>query len=74
MLKKKFGKIIKGDKKNNLDKFYKIISSLTQINTFRVTELYANCVEIMSLEDSRFVKNDTNILLILQKTITHQLE
>lgn len=70
---KKFGKIIKGDK-NNLDKFYKIISSLTQINTFRVTELYANCVEIMSLEDSRFVKNDTNILLILQKTITHQLK
>lgn len=62
MLKKKFGKkIIKGDKKNNLDKFYKIISSLTQINTFRVTELYANCVEIMSLEDSRFVKKTIQI-------------
>ncbi|HPU59885.1 MAG TPA: PD-(D/E)XK nuclease family protein [Defluviitoga tunisiensis] len=55
-VEKSLEKIIKGDKKNNLDKFYKIISSLTQINTFRVTELYANCVEIMSLEDSRFVK------------------
>ncbi|MFY9356756.1 MAG: PD-(D/E)XK nuclease family protein, partial [Defluviitoga tunisiensis] len=55
-VEKSLEKIIKGDKKNNLDKFYKIISSLIQINTFRETERYANCVEIMSLEDSRFVK------------------
>src|SRR5690606_10081196 len=55
-VEKSLEKIIKEDQKINIDKFYKIISSLTQINTFRVTELYANCVEIMSLEDSRFVK------------------
>lgn len=55
-VEKSLEKIIKEDQKINIDKFYKIISSLIQINTFRETERYANCVEIMSLEDSRFVK------------------
>ena len=55
-VKNSLEKLLKSNKKLNLNKFYKIISSLIQIETYRETERYANTVEIMSLEDSRFVK------------------
>jgi len=55
-VEKSLEKIIKEDQKISLDKFYKIISSLIQVDTFRETERYANCVEIMSIDDSRFVE------------------
>lgn len=49
-------KILKSDKNLGIEKFYKILSSLIQIETYRESERYDNTVEIMSLEDSRFVK------------------
>ena len=47
-------KIIK-DKKINISKFYRIISDLSEIETFKSSEKYSNTVEIMNLSDSRFV-------------------
>jgi len=50
------GKILKSDKNLGIEKFYTMINSLIQIEAYRESERYDNTVEIMSLEDSRFVK------------------
>lgn len=52
---KSLEKLLKNEKNIKIEKFYKIISELTQIETFRDSERYSNTIEIMNLSDSRFV-------------------
>lgn len=49
-------KILIKENSLGIEKFYKIISSLIQIETFRESESFDNTVEISTLEDSRFLK------------------
>lgn len=50
-------KILKKNKKKRikLDEYFRIISDLTEIETYRDSERYHNTVEIMNLNDSRFI-------------------
>ena len=52
---KSLEKLLRKEKNIKIEKFYKIISELTQIETYRDSERYSNTVEIMNLSDSRFV-------------------
>ncbi|MGM0641567.1 MAG: PD-(D/E)XK nuclease family protein [Thermotogota bacterium] len=52
---KSLEKMLRKEKNIKIEKFYKIISELTQIETYRNSERYSNTVEIMNLSDSRFV-------------------
>ena len=52
---KSLEKLLKNEKSIKIEKFYKIIYELTQIETFRDSDRYSNTVEIMNLSDSRFV-------------------
>jgi len=54
-LEKTSEKIFEKNKKISLEKIFRMISDLIEVETYRDSEKHYNCIEIMNLLDSRFV-------------------